>query len=206
MSWILAVETMNVLEFFALFLWTSCYIMAWFFAVVSPHLVNLFIILVLWASTGVVSHFLTFTTLFLAHVLLLFLKLLLSFELGCLVGRYKWSFSFGRLGSFLFPLFHHGVDWALDRDMVISFTKVTSSLRGRTLSNRMFFSTVGALTFMLFGSVILVSTNSASWGSIQNNILISLVIINFFGIVFFHADHLIGHLKHQLRLLFQKPL
>src|SRR3954463_14806803 len=76
MSWILAVEAMNVFEFFALFLWTSCYKMAWFFAVVAPYLINLFILLVFWASTGVVSHFLTFTTLCLAHVLLLFLKFL----------------------------------------------------------------------------------------------------------------------------------
>src|SRR3954466_13039789 len=90
--------------------------------------------------------------------------------------------------------------------MATSFTKVTSSLRGGALSSRMIFFTIRALSFMLLGSMILVSTYSASWGSIQNNILVSLVIIDFFGVVFLHADHLISHFKHQLGLLFQKLL
>src|SRR3954470_15589983 len=90
--------------------------------------------------------------------------------------------------------------------MITSFTKVASSLRGRAFSNRMVFVTIGALSFMLLGSMILVSTNNASWGSIQNNILFILVIIDSLRIVFFHANHLISHFKHQLGLLFQKPL
>src|SRR3954471_14551772 len=68
-SWILAVEAMNVIEFFTWLLWASCYKVTWFITVITPHLVNTFILYVLWASTGVVSHFLTFTTLYKAHVL-----------------------------------------------------------------------------------------------------------------------------------------
>src|SRR3954463_14039033 len=78
------------------------------------------------------------------------MPLLWSFELGCIAWRYKWSFSFvlillGRFGSLLivcnhllhstlFPLFNYGIDGALDRDMVVSFTQVTSSFRCETLA------------------------------------------------------------------------
>ena len=65
----------------------------------------------------------------------------------------------------MFPLFNNGIDGALDRDMVVSFTKVTSNLRCGALANWMFLFTIGALIFMLFGSMILVSTNIASLGS-----------------------------------------
>src|SRR4051812_47146077 len=109
-SRILAVEAMNVIEFFTWLLRASCYKVTWFITIVTPHLVNSFIPYVPWASTGVVSHFLTFTTLYKAHVLLGLLDFPRSFELSCLAWRYKWSFSFGRLGSFLFPLFYHGID------------------------------------------------------------------------------------------------
>src|SRR3954464_271887 len=100
---------------------------------------------------------------------------LLSIKLSHIAWRCKLRFSFvfillGRscfllgvykllMHSTLFPLLNYGIDGALDRDMIISFTYETSSLRCGTLISWMFLFTVRALIFMLFGSVIHVSTN-----------------------------------------------
>src|SRR3954469_5350920 len=70
----------------------------------------------------------------------------------------------------------------------------------------MFLFTIGALIFMLFGSVILVSTNIASLGSFYNIIIFILVVTSSLGRVVSHVDHLICHLMQQLGLGFQKPL
>src|SRR4051812_15130762 len=104
-----------------------------------------------------------------------------SFKLSHIAWRCKLRFSFvfillGRscslmvvcnqlLHSTLFPLLNYGIYGALDRDMIISFTQETSSLRCGALVNWMFLFTIGALIFMLLGSVILASTNIASLGS-----------------------------------------
>src|SRR3954470_8223448 len=53
--------------------------------------------------------------------------------------------------STLFPLLNYGIDGALDRDMIISFTQETSRLRCGALVNWMFLFTIGALIIMLFG-------------------------------------------------------
>src|SRR3954462_14998805 len=110
------------------------------------------------------------------------------------------------LHSTLFPLLNYGINGALDRDMIISFTQETSSLRCGALISWMFLFTIGALIFMLFGSVILVSTNIASLSSFYNIILDIIVVTISLGKAVFHVDHLSGHPLQQLGLNFQKLL
>src|SRR4051812_42362380 len=147
---------------------------------------------------------------------------LLSIKLSHIAWRCKLRFSFvfillGRscslmgvykllMHSTLFPLLNYGIDGALDRDMIISFTWEACSLRCGALMSWMFLLTIRALTFMLFGSVIHVSTNIASLSSFYNIILNIIVVTISLGKAVFHVDHLSGHPLKQLGLNFQKLL